>query len=96
MYLNHTVYPLLNVFPSCKVVFSLEKNKKIIYPPFGMHSYLHRKIILKGNPIIYALKKKYICGYNPRCFVSSGLLFDNIIVNMIRNKELECHKKEVD
>ena len=34
--------------------------------------------------------------YDPRCFMFSGLMFNDIIMNIIRNKELECHKEEVD
>ena len=28
--------------------------------------------------------------------MSSGLMFDDIIINIIRNKALECHEEEVD
>ena len=51
---------------------------------------------MKGNPIIYPLKQKYICDYNPRCFMSSGFMFDDIIMNMIRNKSLKSHEEGVD
>ena len=94
MGLNHTAYPLINVSLSWKVVFSLEKKHNDIFPPFG-NEFLSpsKNIILKGHPIIYPLKQKDICDYNTRCLMSSGLMFDDIIMNMIRNKALEFHKE---
>ena len=69
----------------------------MIFPPFGNELLSPSKyIILKGNPINYPLKKKDIYDYNPRCFVSSGLMFDEIIMKMIRNKALEYHKEGFD
>ena len=67
------------------------------FQPFG-NAFLpsSKNIILKGHPIIYPLKKKYVCDYNPRCLMSIFLMFDEIIMNMIRNKELEFHVEVVD
>ena len=55
MGLNHTVYPLISCNLVCKIVISPEeKNRKMIFPPFGNGLLLSSKnIILKGNPIIY-------------------------------------------
>ena len=93
---NHTAYPIMNVSPSCKVVFSIEKNRKWYFHHFVDELLSPSKnIILNGHSIIYPLKQKYICDYNIRCFMSRGLVFDDIIMNMIRNKALECHEEEV-
>ena len=48
------------------------------------------------NSILYPLKQKDICDYNPMYLMSSGLMFDDIIMNMIRNKTLDYHEEEVD
>ena len=71
-------------------------NQKLIFPPFGNDFYLNKKIIVKGHPVLYSLKIKYICDYNLRCIMSIGLIFDDIITNILRNKALECHVQVVD
>ena len=38
---------------------------------------------------MYPFKQKDICGYDPRCMMSSGLMFDDIITNIIRNKKYD-------
>ena len=66
------------------------KKRKIAFPQFGnvfLPSF--KNIILKGHPIIYPLKQKYICDFNHICIVPNGLVFDDIILNMISNKVLE-------
>ena len=95
--LNHTVYSFMNISLSYKVVFILEGNNKIIFTPFG-NAFLSpsKDVILKSHPNIYQLEQKEICYYNPRCFMSIELMFDDITMNIIRNKALEYHKKEVD
>ena len=83
----------MNVSLSYRVVFSIEKN---IVPQFGnAFLSLSKNIILKDHIIIYPLNQIEVCDYNPRCFVSSGLMFDDIIMNMIGNKALEYHKEGV-
>ena len=68
------------------------QNQKWIFPPFGNDFFPSLKnIILKRHPILYPLKTEYICEYNPRYLMSSGLVFDYIIMNILRNKALECH-----
>ena len=68
-----------------------------MFPPLG-NEFLSpsKNIILKDHPIIYPLKQKDIFDYNPRCFMSSGLVFEYIIMNMISNKALEYQKEAVD
>ena len=61
-----------------------------------MNFYLLQNYYIKGHTIIYPLKKKEICYYNPRCFISSGFMFDDIVINMVSNKALECHQEGVD
>ena len=69
----------------------------MMFPPFGNEFLSPSKIfILKLHSIIYPLKQKEMCDYNPRCFMSSGLVFDDIIMNMICNKELRYHQEGVD
>ena len=51
---------------------------------------------MKVHQIIYTLEQKDICDYNHRCLVSSGLMFPDIIMNMIRNKVLEYYVVLVD
>ena len=46
-------------------------------------------------PIMYPLEKKDICDYDPRCIMSSGLVFDYIIMNIIRNKKLARHNEKM-
>ena len=51
---------------------------------------------MKDNPILYPSKQKYISDYYPRCLISSGLMFDEIIISIIIKKALECHLEGVD
>ena len=51
---------------------------------------------MKGDPILRSLKQKDIFGYNLRYFMSSVLVFYDIIMNIIRNNILECHEEGVD
>ena len=88
MGLNHTVYPLGYISLSYKVVFSIEKKQKTTFPPFGNAFLPQSKNILKGHPIIYLLKQRDICDCKHIFLMSSGLMFDDIIMNMIRNKAL--------
>ena len=55
-----------------------------------------KNIILKGKHIIHPLKQVSICYYNPRCLVSIGLMFDDIILNLSRNKEVNQHMEVID
>ena len=72
-------------------------NKRNIFPPFGNELLPpSRDFTLKVCPIIYTLKKKHLCDYNPRFIMSSGLMSDEIIMNIIRSNKLECHDEEDD
>ena len=67
-------------------------NHKLIFPPFS-NTFLpsSKNIILKGSPI-----QSDICDCNHRCLMSSGFIFDYIIMNIFRNKGLEFHGEKVD
>ena len=68
-----------------------------IFTPFGNQFLPPSKTFpLKGYPILYPLKQKDLCYYDPRCIMASGLMFDDIIINIIRNKKLERHNEEDD
>ena len=87
MGLNYTTDPLINVSTSCDVDFSLEQKPENGISTIWQWIFISIKnVILKGHPILYPFKQKYTCDFNPRCLVSSGLMFDDIIMDMIRNK----------
>ena len=76
---------------------SIPKNNNKIFPPFG-NEFLppSKNISLTNCVIMYQLKQKDICDYDPRCIVSSGLIFYDIIINIISNKRLAHHNEEND
>ena len=41
------------------------------------------------------MKQKYLCDYDPRCIMSSGLMFGYISMGIIRNNEFP-HPSEVN
>ena len=75
-----------------KLEYCLQYRPKVqrnIFPPFGNEFLpLSKTISLAGFPIIYPLKRKYLCDYDPICLMSSGLMFDEIIMDIIRNNKL--------
>ena len=42
------------------------------------------------------MKNKDLCDYDPRCIMSSGLVFDDIIMGKIKRNELPNHHAETD
>ena len=73
------------------------KNKINKFTPFGNEFFPPSKnISLTSCPIMYPLKKKDIFDYDPRFIISSGLMFDDIIINIIRSKKLAHPIKEND
>ena len=48
------------------------------------------------RPVMYPLKQNDLCEYNHRFIMSISLVFDEIIMNIIRNKKLERHNEEND
>ena len=41
-----------------------------------------KKLKLCPRDFIFTIKQEDICDYNPRCFISSGLMLDNTIMNL--------------
>ena len=67
------------------------------FPLFGNEFLPQSKnITLIYFPIIHLLKQKDICDCDPRCIVSSGLMFDDIIIDIISNKKLAHSTEEND
>ena len=42
------------------------------------------------------MKNKDLCDYDPRCIMSSGLIFDDIIMGTIKRNLLSHHTAETD
>ena len=42
------------------------------------------------------MKNKDLCDYDPRCIISSGLMFDDIIMGTIKRNVLSYHSTETD
>ena len=56
-------------------------------PPLGNELLPPSKnITLKNDHIIYPMKQKDLCYYDPRCIIPSGLMFDDIIMGTIKKK----------
>ena len=45
---------------------------------------------------MYIFKHKDLCDYDPRCIMSSGLMFDDIIMKIINSKKLAHTTEEND
>ena len=45
---------------------------------------------------MYPMKQKDLCDYDPRCIMSSGLMFDDIIMGIIRKNEFPHPTAETD
>ena len=45
---------------------------------------------------MYPMKQKYLCDYNPRYIMSSGFMFDEIIVVIVRENEFPHPTEEKD
>ena len=45
---------------------------------------------------MYPTKQKDICDYDPRCIMYSGLMFDDIIMGIIRNNKFPQPTEETD
>ena len=67
------------------------------FPPFD-NEFLppSKNITLTDYYIMYPMKQRDICNYYPRCIISSGLLFDDIIIDIIKNNRLAHPTEEND
>ena len=62
----------------------------MIFPPFGNGFFTFIKIYnIERSSNSLSVEKKDICDYNPRCLMSSGFVFYDNIMNILRNKALE-------
>ena len=68
----------------------------MIFQPFRNDFLPSSKNILNGQHIIYPLKQKDICDYNPICLMSIGLMFYDKRMNLFRNKAVNWHVEVVD
>ena len=76
---------------------SRRNNKINKFPPFGNELLtISKNISFTARPIMYPLKQKDLCGYDHICILSSGLVFDDIIMNIIRNNKLAHPTEEND
>ena len=55
-----------------------------------------KNITLKKDHIIYPMKDKDLCDYDTRCIMSSGLMFDKIIMGTIKRNVLSHHTAKTD
>ena len=64
---------------------SIRKNKSKTFPPLG-NEFLppSKNITLTNDRIICPMKQTDLCDYDPRSIMSSGLMFDDIIMGIIR------------
>ena len=64
---------------------SRRKKKSKTFPPLG-NEFLppSKNITLKNDHIIYPMKQKDLCDYDPICIMSSGLIFYEIIMGTIK------------
>ena len=53
-------------------------------------------IVFNGQQILYPLKQKNICDFNPICIISSGLMFNNKIMNIFSNKAVNQRVEVID
>ena len=57
-----------------------------------------KQLKLCPRDIIFPIKKEDICDYNPRCFMSSGLMLDDIIMDLftdITKQKMDSVKKDL-
>ena len=90
-----SINEILSKLEGC--LHSRRKNKIRTFPPF-VNEFLppSKNIPLTDLPIMYPLKQKDLYDYDPRCIMSSGLMIDDIIMNIIRNKKLSHPTEEND
>ena len=98
MSLSPNVHLILKDSLSYKVV--LIQYRRIIRRHFyqlTMNSYLHQNnITLTKYHMMYPIKKKDLCNYDHNCIMSSDLMLDDIIVDIIRNNKFPHPNEEND
>ena len=97
MCLYQTVFPLMNVSQSFKVYVNLEDlSRNLYFHHFAMLFCLHQKNNIEWQTYYYHSKQVNICDYNPTCLMPSGLMFDEIMTNLFRNRIEKQHVEVVD
>ena len=61
-----------------------------------MNSYIHQKYFPDSFPYYVSIETEGYLYYDPRCIMSSAFMFDDIIMNIIRNNKLALHNEEND
>ena len=76
---------------------SRRKNKSKTFTPLG-NEFLppSKNITLKNDHIIYPTKQKDLCDYDLRCTMSRGLMFDDIIMSIIKKNKFPHPTEEKD
>ena len=65
------------------IVLTKKGNNKFTLPIFDNEFLSSSKQLKIGRrDFIFPIKHEGICNYNPRCFMSSGLMLDDIIMNL--------------
>ena len=74
-----------------EVYLHSRKNKSKTFSPLP-NDFLSpsKKITLKSNDFIFPMKNGDIWDYDPRCIMSSGLIFDDIIMDN-KNRNVSSH-----
>ena len=85
------------LFSKMEGCLNSRQNKSKTFPPLE-NEFLppSKNITLKRNHFIYPMKNKDLCEYDPRFIMSSGLMFDDIIMGKINLNELPHHTAETD
>ena len=80
-----------------EVYLHSRNNKSKTFPPL-QNEFLppSKKITLKSNNFIFPMKNKDLCDYDPRCIMSSGFMFDDIIMGHIKRNVSSHHTAEND
>ena len=82
--LSLIVHKLTNGLLNWKYIYIQERISQKKSPLQNNFLPTSKKITLKSNHFIFPMKNKDICDYDPGCIMSSGLMFDNIIMDNIK------------
>ena len=78
---NITVYPSMNVYISYKVVFCIEENLEMIFPPFGNEFFVYiKKYYIERSSNYLSMGKRGICDYSFIFLMLGSLMFDDTIL----------------
>ena len=90
-----SINELLSKLEVC--LHSRRKNKFKSFTPIGNELLPPSKnCTMKNYHIMYPMKQKDLCDYDSIFIISSGLMFDEIIMGIIRNNECPHPTEEID